>query len=104
VSSRAAPLRLLLLLVGACAAGPARAPAAGPTGVLVVRCPVADAVLVVDEQPIGELAELSGGVRLRAGEHRLELRHDRYHTRYALVTVAPGETRALDLTLAEALP
>ncbi len=96
---------VLLGLLAACGpAARAAAPTAVSRAVLLVRCPVPDALLVIDEQPIAELRALPGGVRLAAGRHRLELRHDRYHTRYAEVALAAGETRTLELTLAEALP
>jgi PEGA domain-containing protein len=91
------------LALAACAA-PAAAPAPPvPTGELVVRCPVADATLWIDERPVGEVGRVPG-VRLAAGAHRVELRHDRYHTRYAEVTVTAGARAELDLTLAEAFP
>jgi hypothetical protein len=75
-----------------------------PRGVLFVRCPVEDAVLVVDEEALGELRALPGGISVTAGHHRLELRHDRFHTRYSEVDVAAGQRRTLDLTLAESFP
>lgn len=93
----------LAVLVGACASTPP-APTPVARGVLVVRCPVADALLVVDEQPIGELRHLGAGVRLAAGRHRVELRRDGFHTRYAEVAVAAGGTETLELTLVEAYP
>jgi hypothetical protein len=102
VAGRRLPVAGLALLLGACA--PAARPAARPTGLLVVHCPVADASLWVDERLVGELRGLGGGVRLPAGAHRVELRHDRYHTRYAEANVAAGQRLDLDLTLAEALP
>ena len=95
----------MLLLLSACGArSPAPTPAAVERGVLVVSSPVADAALWVDERFIGEVGRLSAGVRLTAGEHRVELRHDAYHTRYAEVTLAPGERKLLELSLTEALP
>jgi hypothetical protein len=100
VRRAAVALAVALLACG----GAERRAAAPPRAVLVVRCALADAVLVVDEQAIGELAALRGGVRIAAGRHRVELRHDGYHTRYAEVALAAGETRTLELTLVEAYP
>lgn len=94
----------LLLLFAACGAATPAPATPVPRGILVVHCPVADALLVVDEQPIGELRHLAAGVRLAAGPHRVELRHDRFHTRYAEITLAAGATQTLELTLAEAYP
>jgi hypothetical protein len=92
----------LLVLLAACG-GSARS-VAPPRALLVVTAEVPDATLWIDEAHIGAIADLGGGVRLRAGTHRIELRHDRHHTRYAEVTLLPGERKVLALHLAEALP
>jgi PEGA domain len=99
---RVAPV--LAVVLASCGGATPRATAERPRGVLFVACPVADAVLVVDEESLGELRALPGGVSVTAGHHRVELRHDRYHTRYAEVDVLAGQRRTLELTLAEALP
>jgi hypothetical protein len=93
-----------LLLLFACGSAPPAPPAPVARGVLVVRCSVPDALLVVDEQAVGELRHLAAGVRLSAGTHRVELRRDGFHPRYAEVAVAAGGTRTLELTLVEAYP
>jgi hypothetical protein len=95
---------LLFAWLAACGGAPARTKVELPRGVLLVSCPVADAVLVVDEEALGELRALGGGVSVTAGHHRVELRHDRYHTRYAEVDIAAGGRQTLALTLAERLP
>jgi hypothetical protein len=87
----------------ACAA-PKPPPTPRATAVLVVRCAVADATLWIDDRPVGDVGRIPGGVRLAPGEHRVELRHDRYHTRYAEVSLGDGERRLLELTLPEVLP
>ena len=97
-------LVVLCVILGACGGPRTRAVAEPPRGVVLVRCPVADAVLVVDEESVGELRALAGGVSMTAGHHRIELRHDGYHTRYLEVDVAADQRRTLDLTLAERLP
>jgi hypothetical protein len=107
MTTRAALLFALSLAASACGAGATTSAPSAPDparAVLIVHCPVARATLVIDDQPVGEIAEITGGVRLSAGEHRLELRHDRYHTRYVEVTLTRGERRTLELTMAEALP
>ena len=94
------PLFSLLVACGATSSGASRpAPA-----VLRVRAPIADASIWVDEKLLGEVGALPGGVELRPGDHRVEIRHDRYHTRYFLLTLASGEKKTLDVTLAEELP
>ena len=95
---------LLVFLVGCGGAAPAPRPAPVPTAVLVVRCPVPDAALWIDERLHGEVGRLGAGVRLPAGEHQIELRHDAHHTRFAEVSLAPGERKLLELSLPEALP
>jgi uncharacterized lipoprotein YmbA len=91
-----------LVMLAGCASSARTAVPARAT--LVVRAPVADAVLWIDEAHIGALSDVPAGVRLRAGTHRIELRHDHFHTRYAEVTLIAGEKKVLELTLAEALP
>ena len=91
---------LPLLMLAACAARQAPPPT---PAVLLVRAPV-DASLWLDDQPLGELATRKAGVRLRPGPHRVELRRDGYATRYLEITLAPGERRVLETTLAEAFP
>ncbi len=92
-----------LVALAACGA-PSPRPEAIPRGVLIVRSSAASATLWVDEQPVGEVGRLPSGVSLPAGAHRVELRLDGYHTRYADVTLRPGETRVLPLDLVEELP
>jgi hypothetical protein len=72
--------------------------------ILYVRCAVADASVTIDGQLVGDVADLGGGVRIAAGLHRVELAAEGYHTRYAEVTLVPGEKHELQLTMAEALP
>ena len=92
---------LLSLLVACGATSSASRPA---PAVLLVRAPIPDASIWVDEKLLGEVGALPGGVELRPGDHRVEIRHDRYHTRYFLLTLASGEKKTLDVTLAEELP
>jgi hypothetical protein len=94
----------VLLLLGACAGGAASKAAARPPSALVlVRCPVVDAMIWVDERPIAQVRDARGGLRLRAGAHHLEVRHDRFHTRYFELSLVAGETRTVDVALAEVL-
>ena len=92
-----------LAVVAAAACGGPPAPVKLPRGVLVVRAP-ASAALWVDDQLVGEVGRLPGGVSLPAGPHRVELRQGGHHPRYADVSVVPGETRALELTLVDEQP
>lgn len=97
----------LLLGLGACAGSRstgARAVAQRDDAVVVIECPVADAELWVDDRYVGQVGRLGGGIALGAGEHRIELRHDRYHTHYQAITVASRERRTVVVQLAEILP
>ncbi len=97
---------MVALLVGAgCPSGPRAGGGAAKadTALLYVHCPIKDAAVWIDDRMIGRVDEVGGGVRLRSGAHRIEIRHDRYHTRYLLVTLTHGETRTVELTMAELL-
>jgi hypothetical protein len=72
--------------------------------VVRIECNVTDAELWVDDRFIANIDNLRGGIALAAGEHRLELRHDRYHTHYQELTVAARERRTLTIEMAENLP
>jgi PEGA domain len=98
--SRAALLALLTLAACGGSARPVRTDQA----VLVVSCPVQDAVLWVDGRYQDQLRDLPGGVALAPGRHQIELRHDRYHAYYGEVELGRGQRLRLDVQLAEALP
>lgn len=101
-----APLIALFLIATAgCPSRPRRENAPALTATLVVRADVPDAVVWVDDRVVGEVASLRGRrLRLRAGAHRVEIRHDRHHTRYVEVTLRPGEHRVIEVSMAEVLP
>lgn len=92
-----------LVLLGACATGRMAGRQGGAPAVLVVHCESAEAVVWIDERRVGEVGELAGGVPLRPGAHRVEVRQDGRFSRYVDVTVAPGERRVLAVALAEIL-
>ena len=105
---RAAAGRLRLpaiaLVLGTLACGSAtRAVPPSTAAILQVDCRVPDAMIWIDDQAVGEIREMPQGVRVRPGAHRVEVRHDRYHTRYYLLTLRQGEARTLHVTMAELL-
>ncbi|HLU68614.1 MAG TPA: PEGA domain-containing protein [Kofleriaceae bacterium] len=104
--ARAAALLLVAALsaAGAVACGGSRGGDAGPSSILLVRAPVADAVLWVDGRHVGQLRDLKGGVRLAPGPHQIEVRHDSYHAYYGEVELAAGQRFQLDVELAERFP
>jgi hypothetical protein len=93
---------LTLLLAGplGCAG---RSPAPEPASALVsFESNVGDAEVWVDD--VFHPEALRRGIRLRAGAHRIEIRHDDYHERYFEVTLVAGEQRTLDARMAAVLP
>lgn len=98
-----------VVAVGLAASGCGGAPATSTRvdkndAVLTIECEVRDAELWVDDRFISEIGRLRGGIALSPGDHRIELRHDDYHTHYAEITVVARERRALEISLAERLP
>src|SRR5690606_27873363 len=71
--------------------------------VVMIECPVADAELWVDDRFVSHLGRLKRGVAVSPGAHRIEIRHDRYHTHYEELTVEARERRTLTVELAEIL-
>jgi hypothetical protein len=94
-------LLLALLLVAGCSGAAPRPDDTGGT-VLRFQTPARDAELWVDGIYVEQ--GVAHGVRLRPGRHQIEVRHDRYHTWYGEVSLAPGEQRTLVVDLAEILP
>ena len=101
-------LLCLVLLVVACHAAPsAPAAASRPAGkgaILDLVCSLADADVFIDDDYLGETGDVAAGVRLAPGVHRVEIRREGYHTRYLEISLVAGETRRLEVALAEALP
>jgi|WetSurMetagenome_2_1015567.scaffolds.fasta_scaffold822264_2 hypothetical protein len=96
---------LLAAVLGLCAAAAAACGPRGPTvrpeaqGLLVV-CPVDDAVILVDERPVGTAALVRGrDLPILPGHHRVEVRAERYFTRYADVEIAPGAHVRIEVAL-----
>ena len=85
-------------------AGQSASQAPHASGVLLVKCPIADAELWVDSKYVRELREIKSGVRLSAGHHRIEVRHESYHSMYFDLDIGAGERRTLDVDLAPRLP
>lgn len=112
-SRRRGPLVVVALLALSVAALATACSGAGPDApsrvdsddaVVIVQCNVSDAELWVDDRFIAEVGRLRRGIALGPGDHRLELRHDRYHTHYAEISVQPRERRTIAVELVEALP
>jgi len=47
---------------------------------------------------------LARGIKVKPGSHRVEIRHDDYHTQYLELELAAGEERTVEVRLAEILP
>jgi hypothetical protein len=72
--------------------------------VITFETTVEDASLWINGRYIAELGALSKGVSLSPGDHRIEIRHDDYHTQYVELSLAKRETRVVAVELAEILP
>jgi hypothetical protein len=94
-------LALLLLLAGC--PHPHTGGADG-SAVVVIKADVPDAVLWVDGRYIGPVGTFKGGVRLRAGKHRFEVRDDAHFSHYAELDLAPDDRKVLQVHLAPILP
>lgn len=94
----------LAVLVGL-ACGPASSRRAETSkAILVIACPQSDAEVWIDGEYLRVAKELRRGVRLPIGRHRVEVRHDRFHSMYYEVELAAGERRTLQVELAARLP
>jgi hypothetical protein len=92
---------LILALLAGCSGTPAHTDGDAGT-VLRFKSPARDAELWVDGVYVEQ--GVANGVRLKPGPHQIEIRHDRYHTWYGDIRLAPGEQRTLVVDLAEILP
>jgi hypothetical protein len=93
------------LLVGVQAGCPGGARNAGSDSgeaVIQFQCQVSDAEVWVNGRFLADA--LRRGISIAPGTHRIAVRHDRYHTFFAEVTVRKGERRVLEVRLAEILP
>jgi hypothetical protein len=85
---------LLLLAFVGCATG------RGPSGTLVIRANVPDALVLIDDRLGGRAAEWAPpGRLLEAGFHRVELRHPGHHSHYAEIDVKDGATVVVEAEL-----
>jgi len=99
---------IVVALGGASVSGPAcggRAPAAKQEvrAIVSLQCDVDDAEVWVDGRYFREVSELKRAFRLRAGDHRIEIRHDAYHSMYYELSVGAGTRHTLQVELAKRL-
>jgi hypothetical protein len=95
---------LVVIVVAGC--GGARTSGRGDSGnaIFYIDANVRDAGLYVDGTFIGGLESLRGGIAVKPGEHRVEVRHDDYFAYYAELSLTAGERRRLAVELAPVLP
>lgn len=98
--------RLLLgLALAAClACGGSQKASRSDSALLFIKIAEPEASIWVDGTFVGEVSQAKGGVALEPGTHRIEIRHDRFHTHYREVTVTAKQRMTIDVELAEELP
>lgn len=96
----------IALVLGAACGGSQNhpGPARSDDAVVVLDCAVKQAEVYVNDRQIGQCGDLPGGIALSPGLHRIEIRHDDYHTAYYELTLVEAERRTLRVDLAPALP
>ena len=72
--------------------------------IVSLQCDVDDAEVWVDGRYFREVSELKRAFRLRPGDHRIEIRHDGYHSMYYELSVGAGTRHTLQVDLAKRLP
>ncbi len=77
-----------------------------PDDALVVfDCPIKDASVWVNGRYIRPVGDLKAGIAIAPGKpHFIEVKHDRYHTFYLELTLAPRQRKQVVVRLAEVLP
>lgn len=97
---------LILAAVAACGGGqrPGATDRTSDDAVVQLACEVRDAEVYVNDRLVGRIERLSAGIALSPGSHRLEIRHDDYHTAYYELSLAKREQRKLSIELAPLLP
>jgi hypothetical protein len=100
-------MRLLVVIALVAACGGTQTPrdkATDDDAVIKLECAVEQAEVYVNDRQIGQCGDLPGGIALSPGTHRIEVRHDDYHTAYYELTLAVAERKTLQVDLAPALP
>ena len=103
VASAVAAALAVASLAG-CGHGPTVRGARRGDAIFYIDANVADAGLYVDGTFIGGLESLKGGVAIKPGSHRVEVRHDDYFAYYAELALTAGERRRVAVELAPVLP
>jgi hypothetical protein len=93
---------LVLALVISCSSAPIRQDAGD--ALIFLRCSVDDAEVWVDGEFLREMRELRKGIRIAPGSHRIEVRHDEYHSLYFEVELLPRQRKRLEAELAPRFP
>ena len=71
---------------------------------MIFQSDVPEASLWVDGRYIGPVGQLRGGVAVRPGVHRFELRDDHHFSHYAELDLHANDKKVVDVHLAPILP
>lgn len=96
--------RILLLL--AAAACHSAAPVAGPSayGMVYLTSNVGEAWVYIDGKVVGSVSSVVRGIEVDPGQHRVELRHNNFFSRYAELALRSSQTARLKLDMVPVLP
>jgi len=93
-----------LLLATACGGLTVNTKTPSNDAVIHFNSSVQDAEVWVNGVFVRRIRELKTGMALSPGAHRIQVKHDRYHTYYLELTVEKRERRTIPVKLAEILP
>jgi hypothetical protein len=98
-------LRLLLLVCAVGCGGLSTAQRSRANDAVVfMDTDITDAAVWVNGRYIAPVASIRGGLALAPGQHRIEIRHDAYHTFYVEVSVGAKERKRVAVDLAPVIP
>ncbi|MBT8493622.1 MAG: PEGA domain-containing protein [Deltaproteobacteria bacterium] len=98
-------IRIVVLAAALLAcSGSQKSKSSANNAVILVSVAEPEAAIWVDGRFVAIASQAKGGVSVEPGSHRIEIRHDRYHTHYQLIEVTPKQRLRLEVELAEDLP
>jgi hypothetical protein len=94
----------LAAVLAACGPKPTPNGVTRDDAVVQIKCNVTDAQVYMDGRLVGPINVVRAGIAVGPGQHRLELRHDDYFSRYVELDLHRAERKKLQLEMAPILP